>query len=105
MLRIALIAAAALAVCSVAMADEQEDAARLELDVRQDGFVVSGDECGASRYSHLLGENYAELYEAALVPDDSAVVNRAMLRTLEYTPGRLNIILDGAGRVQAIGCF
>jgi hypothetical protein len=111
MLRTMLIAAAAFAACASAVAEEQavlvEQSAAEEqfLEVRRDGFVISGDECGASRYSSLLGEDYAELYQASLVPGDSNVVNHATLRTLEYEPGQLNIVLDGGGRIIAIGCF
>jgi hypothetical protein len=72
---------------------------------RGDRFVVSGDECGASRYQHLLGREYARVYHAALLPTDSIVQNRTMRRTLEYTPQRLNVVVGGEGRIVAIGCF
>lgn len=70
-----------------------------------DRFVISGDECGASRYQHLLGREYARVYHAALLPTDSIVQNRTMRRTLEYTPQRLNVVVGGEGRIVAIGCF
>jgi hypothetical protein len=71
----------------------------------EDRFVVSGDECGASRYQHLLGREYARVYHAALLPADSVIQNRGMRRTLEYTPQQLNIVVGGEGRIVAIGCF
>jgi hypothetical protein len=109
MLRIALIAAVAFAACTSAMAEEQaapdvRSAEAQTADMRRDGFVVSGDACGASRYSHLLGEQYAELHHASL-PANSNVVDRGRLSTLEYTPARLNVVVNGTGRIIAIGCF
>lgn len=68
-------------------------------------FVVSSDACGAGRYQHLLGREYARVYQAALLPADTIVQNRHMVRTLEYTPHRLNVVLGGEGRIVAIGCF
>jgi hypothetical protein len=109
MLRTALVAAVAFAACASAMAEEQaapdERAAEERMsNIHRDAFVVSGDECGASRYSHLLGEQYAELHHAAL-PANSNVVDRGRLTTLEYTPARLNVVVNGTGRIIAIGCF
>jgi len=110
MLRIAFIAAVTFATCAVAVADEDQATQTARTDdgasqaVRQDRFVMQGDECGASRYSHLLGEQYAELHHAAL-PANSNVVDRGRMTTLEYTPARLNVVVNGAGRIIAIGCF
>jgi hypothetical protein len=110
MLRIALITAAVFAACASAMAEEQaapEDqrsAHEQANEVRRGGFVWSNDACGASQYDHLLGEPYAELYHAAL-PANSNVVDRGRLSTLEFTPGRLNVVVNGQGRIIAIGCF
>lgn len=69
----------------------------------RDRFVLAGDACGASRYAHLVGERYATLDEAVL--PDSANVVTARPFTLEYEPGVLNVVVDGAGRIIAIGCF
>lgn len=71
----------------------------------RDPFVRTSDECGASRYAHLLGEQFATLEQAALPAN--AAVQRAgpNRRTLEYTPGKLNVVLDTAGRIAVIGCF
>ncbi len=108
MLRIVLAAAVAFAACASAVAEERratDDAAEAQTsNIRRDAFVVSGDECGASRYSHLLGEEYAELHHAAL-PANSNVMDRGRLSTLEYTPARLNVVVNGTGRIIAIGCF
>jgi hypothetical protein len=110
MRRTLFIAAAAFAACSSAMAEERPaspDEARAEeqaRQVRRDGFVWTNDACGASRYEHLLGENYAELHQAAL-PAETNVLDRGKLTTLEFRPGQLNIVVDGRGRIIAIGCF
>lgn len=107
MLRSVVLAALALATAAaVASAEPQppSDEAPPPLTTH-DRFVVSGDACGASRYQHLLGREYAQVYQAALLPADAIVQNRNMLRTLEYTPHRLNVVLGGEGRIIAIGCF
>lgn len=70
----------------------------------RDRFVIAGDACGASQFAHLVGEEFAEIHRAAL-PQDASIVDRVSATTLEYTPHRLNVVLDGAGRVVAVGCF
>lgn len=69
-----------------------------------DRFVIAGDECGASAFAHMLGEEFVSLQNAAL-PADALVLNTVAPSTLEYRPRRLNVILDGAGRIAAMGCF
>ena len=115
MLRAALIAALVFAAANTAAAEEE----RRHADVRQaqtedgvsarhlrgDRFVVMSDACGASRYAHLVGRDYAQVHQAALLPADSVVQNRSMWRTLEYTPHKLNVVVGGAGEIVAIGCF
>jgi len=103
-------ATAAFAACAGAFAEEQDRSVQEALseteraEIPRDRFVRSGDECGASRYAHLLGERYAELRQA-LLRSDANVVDRTRAMTLEYRPGQLNLVLDGAGRVIAVGCF
>ncbi len=114
MLRFAVIAAVFAACASAAAQDrtdveqgapwERRQAEEIFPEVRHDGFVRSGDECGASRFAHLVGEQYAELHHAAL-PADSNVVDGRRLTTLEYTPARLNVVVNHSGRIVAIGCF
>lgn len=108
MLRIILAAAVTLLTCASALAQDQTSEARDRAwermhgeDFHSDPFVVSGDECGASRYAHLLGEQ-AELHA---IPANSNVVDGAHLSTLEYTPARLNVVVNGQGQIIAIGCF
>jgi hypothetical protein len=78
--------------------------ARAEAPARDDPFVVSGDECGASQYAHLIGEPLAEVIQTAF-PSDTYVLGAARLTTLEYQPARLNVTLGGEGQILAIGCF
>jgi hypothetical protein len=110
MLRIALIAAFAFAACANAVAQEQtapeeqpapQDQAR---EIHRDGFVWSNDACGASQYDHLVGEPHAELHDAAL-PANANIWDFSTVRTLEFKPGQLNVVLNGEGRIIAIGCF
>ena len=83
--------------------DAQDE--RAAQPARGDRFVVMSDACGASRYAHLVGREYAQVYHAALLPTDSVVQNRSMWRTLEYTPHQLNVVVGAEGRIVAIGCF
>ena len=113
MLRAALIGSLIIASAGAAAAEERRpvDAqAQAEDDtpapqLRRDGFVITGDACGASRYAHLVGRDYAQVYQAALLPADSVLQHRSMWRTLEYTPHQLNVVVGDAGRIIAIGCF
>ena len=71
----------------------------------RDPFVISSDACGASRYAHLVGRG-AEGPQPISLPRDANVFTRHRISatTLEYAPGRLNIVLDDAGRVVSVGC-
>lgn len=115
MFRAALIASFILAGASagVAVAEERSGQAsraaardeRAATPAQRDRFVLTSDACGASRYAHLVGRDYAQVYHAAMLPTDSAVQNRSMWRTLEYTPHQLNVVVGVEGRIVAIGCF
>jgi hypothetical protein len=67
-------------------------------------FVVAGNACGASEFAHLVGEEFVTTHQAAM-PGDTRVIGATMANTLEYTPQRLNVILDGRRRIAAVGCF
>ncbi len=67
------------------------------------GAVLGGDACGASGLQHLLGEEFATLHAAQF--GNAHVRDRAGALTLEFEPQRLNVLLDGEGRIVAIGCF
>ncbi len=71
---------------------------------KPDAFTVAGNLCGASDYAHLVGEPFAETHQAAL-PANARVIGGNAANTLEYAPRRINVILDGEGRIAAIGCF
>ena len=105
-----LAAAACMAVTFSAGADEMQsvqpgqDSERVA-SARHDPFVISDDTCGASRFAHLVGQEYAEVYQASLIPSDSNRLDRIRPITLEYTPYRLNFVVNGEGRIIAVGCF
>jgi hypothetical protein len=81
----------------------QEDADTQERS--RDPFVISSDECGASRYSHLVGEGVQSLQPVILPPHANVFSgNNVAPTTLEYVPGRLNIVFDDAGRILSVGC-
>lgn len=72
---------------------------------QRNGSVISGDACGASAFAHLVGEPFAQMHQAALIPANSNVIAVGRLHTLVYEPTRLNVVLGGEGRIIAIGCF
>lgn len=107
MLRTLIITAAAFAACASAAAQErpeQQTAEEQVQTVRRDGFVISNDACGASQFDHLVGEPYVELHHANLPANTSFVTSKG-LTTLEFEPGKLNVVLSDQGRIIAIGCF
>lgn len=85
--------------------DEQSTDTQALPPLQRDGFVVNRDACGASRYSHLVGRDYGEVTQASLLPADSSVPSVYRLTTLEYRPAKLNVVVNGEGRIIAIGCF
>jgi hypothetical protein len=50
-------------------------------------------------------EMHPEQAELHPIPADSNEVDSARLSTLEYKPSRLNVVVNGEGRIIAIGCF
>ncbi|MGD9965690.1 MAG: I78 family peptidase inhibitor [Hyphomonadaceae bacterium] len=101
-MRSAMIVALLLAGC--AAQEMSAPQAALNAQFNSDAFTVAGNACGASDYAHLVGERFGETHHAAM-PADTRVIAAGMANTLEYTPGRLNVILDPAGRIAAVGCF
>jgi hypothetical protein len=101
-MRSAVLSALLLAACAA----QETPAPQAALDplFNPDDFTVAGNACGASDYAHLVGEPWGELHEAAL-PADARVIRHDMANTLEYTPGRINVILAADGQIAAIGCF
>lgn len=101
-MRGAVIAALTLAGCAA----QETPAPQAGLDplFNPDDFTVAGNACGASDYAHLVGEPWGETHQAAL-PAAARVIPHNGANTLEYAPSRINVILDGSGRIAAIGCF
>jgi len=77
----------------------------LTAGVERDDFVISGDACGASRVAHLVGQDFTAARQGSLMLANANVVDRIQVSTLEYMPGRLNVLLDGQGRILAVSCF
>ena len=117
MLRYIAIVAALLASPCFAQ-DMQTEPARNAVSVSRDGFVFSGDACGASRYASLVGQSL-KLSRTSL-PANAVIHNAthggavniadmdqrpAGLSTLEYRPHQLNVVVDSASRILAIGCY
>lgn len=99
-MRGAVIAALTLAGCAA----QEAPAPQVGELFNPDDFTVAGNACGASDDAHLVGEQWGETHQAAL-PADARVIPHNGANTLEYAPSRINVILDGSGRIAAIGCF
>lgn len=101
-MRSAVLAALMLAGCAA----QESPAPQAGLDplFNPDDFTVAGNACGASDYAHLVGEPWGETHQAEL-PMDARIIRHGMANTLEYAPGRINVILAADGRIGAIGCF
>lgn len=111
------LAIAAMLCVSPCFAEPTADDAAGESASRHDPFVISTDECGASRYTHLVGQGLA-MHRASMPADtvvhglfaDGAInpVNAeqapAPLATLEYRPYRLNVVVDASARIISVGC-
>jgi hypothetical protein len=83
-----------------------------------DRFVIASDECAASRYRALVGRSY-QVYRTVLPAD--AIVHGAGTNgavgiahrtqqtsepmTLEFRPQQLNVVVDAAAQIVAIGCY
>jgi hypothetical protein len=73
---------------------------------RRDPFVMAPrDACGASQYQHLIERPLVQVQQAALLPSSANLVDRGGVMTLEYSPARLNVVVDPQGRIIAISCF
>jgi len=96
----AVVSALMLAGCAA----QETPASQADLLFNPNDFTVAGDACGASAYAHLVGEPWGETHQAAL-PADARVIRHNMANTLEYAPGRINVILAADESIAAIGCF
>ena len=101
-MRSAVLAALILAGCAA----QETPASQAGLDplFNPNDVTVAGNACGASDYAHLVGEPWGETHQAGL-PTDARVIDHTTANTLEYAPGRINVILAADGRIAAIGCF
>jgi hypothetical protein len=69
------------------------------------GDAPGPDACGASGLMHLVGEPKAALAAMPPLPDGPVrVIRPGMAITMDYSPTRLNIELDEAGRVALVFC-
>ncbi|MEZ5960708.1 MAG: I78 family peptidase inhibitor [Hyphomonadaceae bacterium] len=101
-MRGAVVAALMLAGCAA----QQSPASQAGLDhlFNPNDYTGAGDACGASAFAHLVGEPWGETHQAAL-PADARVIRHDMANTLDFAPGRINVILADDERIAVIGCF
>jgi len=63
----------------------------------------SGDACGASGRSHLVGEDFSAL-AAMTFPDTTRFIGPDDAVTMDHVPERLNVEFSEDGRVLRIWC-
>jgi hypothetical protein len=67
-----------------------------------DGRQIGGDACGASQYADKIGQS---LGSARFPPNsEMRLINPGEMVTQEYIPTRLNVEIDGPGRIVAVTC-
>lgn len=67
------------------------------------GALPDGDACGASALQGLIGQPRSVL-AAMTLPEPTRVIEPGMAVTMDYSPARLNIELDDAGRITRVAC-
>ncbi|MDO5621682.1 MAG: I78 family peptidase inhibitor [Paracoccus sp. (in: a-proteobacteria)] len=79
-------------------------AACAQPDVVTPGQPPASDACGASQWQVLVGQPGKALNGLTL-PAPHRVIPFGSAVTMDYSPDRLNVELDRAGRVVAVACY
>ena len=66
--------------------------------------ATAQDTCGASRFTHLIGTQAAQINRASL-PPNARVITPDMMVTMDFLAERLNVIVGTDGRVGSLECF
>lgn len=64
---------------------------------------AEADACGAAGMQGLIGQEASALAAMSL-PTGSRIIRPGMALTMDYREDRLNIELDGAGRIIRVAC-
>lgn len=62
------------------------------------------DACGAAGLQYLVGQDEAALAAITFAAERVRVIRPGQPVTMDYSPERLNIELDAAGRIQRLSC-
>ena len=60
--------------------------------------------CGMANFAGLIGKQESEIPRDQL-PARTRIIHENEPVTSDYSPQRLNILLDGAGKVVSMGCY
>ncbi|MFX0544929.1 I78 family peptidase inhibitor [Roseovarius sp. S1116L3] len=64
---------------------------------------AASDSCGASAYSDRIGKDH-KAYDFSAAGRPVRIVGPDMAMTMDYNPERLNVDIDGRGRITRIWC-
>lgn len=104
---------AILALCVAALAacetpePTQRDLDRIGRDYQrrqaETGESAPVDSCGMAAHAHLIGQSAASIDRASL-PAGARVVCLGCAVTMDYSPSRLNLMLDAQEEVDSLRC-
>lgn len=66
--------------------------------------MPDADACHASQYKHLIGKTEAQLADVIFKAKRVRVICDKCAVTEDFSPTRLNVQLDAAGKVKALTC-
>jgi hypothetical protein len=64
---------------------------------------AAGDACGAAGLQSLLGSSVGDL-DPATLPANSRVLFPGMGATMDYAPGRVNVVVGTNDRIERVYC-
>jgi hypothetical protein len=64
---------------------------------------AAGDSCGAAGLQSLLGSSVGDL-DPATLPANSRVLFPGMGATMDYAPGRVNVVVGTNDRIERVYC-
>ena len=62
------------------------------------------DTCGARQYEGLIGQDATAL-ERVLILRQVRVIRPGEAVTMDFREDRINFVIDGQNRIEAIGCY
>ena len=72
--------------------------------IEQEAETSSNTTCPDQAFLHLIGKSGSVLKTVTLPLNTRIIANDSAV-TLDYNPGRLNIILDAKGKIERVECF